>query len=139
MLMRNRPRSSLGLLPTLLALGACASMGQGSADDPFASPGDRNMFRIYVQNDNYYDARLYVLETGGARRSLGFVGGKTDQVFTVPWSFSNEVRIEINMVAGPTCTTEPLMVDPGDELRLQIMSAISSNDFCRDPTRPTQP
>lgn len=135
---RNRPRSAFGLLPALLALGACAGMGQASADDPFASAEDRNMFRIYVQNDNYYDARLYVIASGGVRQQLGFVGGKTDHVFTVPWRFSNEIRVEINMVAGPTCTTEPLTVDPGDEVRLQIMSAIGGNDFCRDPTRPTQ-
>jgi len=124
------PRVVLRLLPAALVLAACGGMSQ-SVDDPFAAPEDRNMFRIYVQNDNFYDARVYVLAGGGVRRQLGFVGGKTDHVFTVPWSFSNDLRIEINMVAGPTCTTEPLVVDPGDELRLQIMSAITGSDFCR--------
>lgn len=127
---RVRAFPALGLLPVLLVLGACGGMG-GTVDDPFADFGDRNLFRIYVQNDNFYDARLYAIASGGVRQSLGFVGGKTDHVFTVPWSFSNELRIEINMVAGPTCVTEPITVDPGDELRLQIMSAIGSNDFCR--------
>jgi len=127
---RVRAVSALGVLPVLLILGACGGMG-GRVDDPFADFGDRNLFRIYIQNDNYYDARVYAIAGGGLRQSLGFVGGKTDHVFTVPWSFSNELRIEINMVAGPTCVTEPIVVDPGDELRLQIMSAITTNDFCR--------
>lgn len=127
---RARAVSALSLLPIVLLLGACGGMG-GTVDDPFSDLGNRNLFRIYIQNDNFYDARVYAVAGGGARQSIGFVSGKTDRVFTVPWSFSNELRIEINMVAGPTCITEPLTVDPGDELRLQIMSGISSNDFCR--------
>lgn len=120
----------LRLVPVLLVLGACGA-GSGAVDSPFADLGDRNLFRIYVENDNYYDARLYAVASGGVRQSLGFVTGKTRHVFTVPWSFSNELRIEVNMVAGPTCVTEPITVDPGDELRLQIMPALTGDDFCR--------
>ena len=76
--------------------------------------------------------QLYGLCLALAQNGQGAaIRAETDHVFTVPWSFSNDLRIEINMVAGPTCTTEPLVVDPGDELRLQIMSAITGSDFCR--------
>jgi hypothetical protein len=121
--------AALSILPALWVFGACGGVSS-SLEDPFA-PGDRNEFRIFVQNDNFYDARISAIASGGVRRQIGYVGGKTDGVFTVPWTFSNDLRVEIDLQAGPTCTTEVIQVDPGDELRLQILSAITDSDFCR--------
>jgi len=130
MSIRTRTAAALMILPALWAFGACGGVSS-ALDDPYAAPGDRNEFRLFVQNDNFYDARIYTLAGGGVRRQLGYVGGKTDGVFTVPWTFSNDLRVQIDLLAGPTCTTEVIQVDPGDDLRLQILSAISDSDFCR--------
>ena len=35
------------------------------------------------------------------------------------------------MLAGPTCTTQPLDVQPGDILELQIQSMFNQSSFCR--------
>lgn len=126
---RTRMAAALGILPALWAFSACGGVSS-SLENPYDAAGDRNEFKLFVQNDNFYDARLYALASGTTRRQLGTVGGKTDAVFTVPWVFSNDLRVEINLLAGPTCTTEVIQVDPGDELRLQIMS-VMDNSFCR--------
>jgi len=109
---------------------ACGGVSP-SLNDPYADAGDRNEFRLHVQNDNFYDARITVLARGNVRQQLGYVTGKTDGVFTVPWTFSNDLRVQIDFVAGPTCTTDVLTVDPGDDLRLHILSAIADTNFCR--------
>jgi hypothetical protein len=119
----------LGVLSAVLALSACG--GGRVADSAYTAPGDRNEFRIHVENDNFYDARIYTIASGGTRRLLGHVTGKTQQVFTVPWTFSNDLSVEISLLAGDTCRTGTIAVDPGDELRLQIMSAAVGGDFCR--------
>jgi hypothetical protein len=102
-----------------------------SASDPFAEGLEgRNEIQVRVVNSNFYDARVYMLASG-VRRQLGTVTGKTDRTFRMDWKFSQEARLEINMLAGDTCTTESLPVDPGDMLQLQIMPDFSSSDFCR--------
>lgn len=126
---RSRARAAFALLPTLLALSACGGVS-ASTPDPFAGPDGRNEIRVYVLNGNFYDARVYAL-VDGVRRQLGYVGGKTDGVFTMPMDFSRDLRLEINLVAGPTCVTESLPVDPGDTLQLQILPDPIGQDFCR--------
>jgi len=125
-----RSRAVLALVPMLFALSACGT-GGGSTANPFGGPeARRNEVRILVQNGNYYDARVYVL-IDGVRRHLGSVGGKTDGVFTMPLSFSQDVRLQIDMLAGSDCTTEVIQVDPGDTLQLQILPDPLSSELCR--------
>lgn len=120
----------LGAWPALLVLCACA-VAQAS-NDPFsgADASERDEFRLHVENDNFYDARIYTI-VNGVRRPIGYVGGHSRQVFTVPWSFSNDLRVQIDLLAGPTCTTEVIPVDPGDELLLQIVGNANDASFCR--------
>lgn len=129
MFSRTRASTAVGALFVLFALGACGG-ASSSLNDPFGAPGDRNEIRVIVMNNNFYDARVYIL-VDGVRRQLGTVVGKNDEVFTMPWTFSRVARLEINMQAGDTCTTEALPVDPGDTLQLQIMPSSSGSDFCR--------
>jgi hypothetical protein len=49
----------------------------------------------------------------------------------MPWDFTGGLRIEIDLLAGPSCTTELIAVNPGDDVRLEIMSDFSSTTFCR--------
>lgn len=122
------------LIPTLVSavvLTACASSGTpGSEMEPFTQTGPPTTITIIVQNRNFADARLYVFRRG-ARESLGVVGGKTDEEFTLDWSFTDPIQIEIDLVAGPSCRTEELRADPGDILELQIDVVFSQSSACR--------
>lgn len=123
-------RVGLAALAALtLSTAGCASAGNQSAS-PFSEDGRPDSVRIEVLNLNFNDARLYALRDA-ERLSLGTVGGKQDATFTIPWDFSQDLRIEINLLAGPTCTTEPLNVQPGDILELQIQSVFNRSSFCR--------
>jgi hypothetical protein len=118
-------------LLTCLVFAGCASTTSSSSGDPFSgsSTGPSNV-RIIVQNMNFADARLYAVRRG-ARTRLGTVGGNRDDEFTMRWGFSDVLRIEINLLAGPTCVTPEIMVDPGDVLELQIRQVFSQSSFCR--------
>lgn len=133
-----KTRAAGTLLLLVVATAGCLQTGRplsggGSrSDDPFGTSTERpNRIRIDVRNLNFQDARLYVIRGGGARRSLGSVGGKQDETFTVDWNMNDDIRIEINLLAGPTCTTRRMQVQPGDILELQINSVFSQSSFCR--------
>jgi hypothetical protein len=114
----------------LLAAGACGTRTSFPGQDPFAGNGGAPQVRIVVRNANFYDATLTAITDGGRRR-LGTVVGNQSSVFTMPWDFTGGLRIEIDLLAGPSCTTELIAVNPGDDVRLEIMSDFSSTTFCR--------
>ena len=110
-----------------LALSACAS--GGTSDSPFSGPDRPREVTIEVENLNFSDARLFAIRDG-QRLSIGTVGGKQTATLRVPWDFHQELRIEMNLLAGPTCVTESLPVDAGDVLELQIPGVFGSNSIC---------
>ncbi len=114
----------------MCVLTACASSRPPNTD-LFDGSGETQTIRIIVQNLNFADARLYALRRG-TRTSLGTVGGKQDHEFTLEWNVSEPLQIEINLMAGPKCTTEPLLADPGDLLELQIALDFSRTGVCRE-------
>jgi hypothetical protein len=116
----------------LLAATACASSGRTldtASQDPFGASGPTTV-RIIVQNHNFADARLYYFRRG-RRMSLGIVTGKQDGEFVVDWNVPDPMQIEINLLAGPTCRTDTMTVDPGDVLELQIAVVFSQTLGCR--------
>ncbi|MCJ7627437.1 MAG: hypothetical protein MUO50_03515 [Longimicrobiales bacterium] len=58
----------------------------------------------------------------GGRRRLGQITGKQENVFTLPLRIPSELYLEIDFLAGPTCLTERMVVDPGDHLELIIQN-----------------
>lgn len=120
----------------LTVAAGCMHQGRqlgGGGDDPFGGPaGSRpSQLRIEVNNMNFADARLYVIRNAGTRVSLGNVGGNQQESFTIEWLMVQDLRIEINLLAGPTCTTERIVAEPGDIIELQIQSVFSQSAFCR--------
>lgn len=112
------------VLAAVLAAAACAT-GTPTAGNPYSQDAaDRQEVRIEVQNRNFADATVWALVRDGRRQRLGVVTGKSDSVFTIPWSFSEPLRLQFDLVAGPRCTTENLPVDPGDSIELQIANEI---------------
>jgi hypothetical protein len=113
---------SLLVCGLILAAAACGSTGRPIAgSDPFANAGAGTPaeIRIRVRNSNFYDAALTAVGDTGRRR-LGTVGGNTTAVFTTPWTFTGGLSIQIDLLAGPTCTTQPITVSPGDTVELEI-------------------
>jgi len=111
-----------------LSVFGCATTGGGT--NPFAEDGGVREIRVHVQNQNFYDATLHAIGDNGRRR-MGTVSGNQTAVFRVPWAFSGGLRVEIDLLAGPSCTTEPIMVSPGDDVQLQIMSDFANTTYCR--------
>jgi len=119
-------------LPLLLAAGGCGSTGRPLAGaDPFAQGGAvAAEIRIVVRNMNFYDATITAMGDTGRRR-LGTVGGNQTTTFTTPWSFTGGLRLQIDLLAGPTCTTEMITVSPGDQLTIDIASDFNLTTYCR--------
>mgnify|MGYP001825468082 CR=1 FL=1 len=100
-------------------VAGCA--GKRSEVEAFPDPYSEKEVKIFVTNLAFMDATLYGI-TNGARRRLGRVTGKKDHVFTLPMQLSSEFYLEIDILAGPKCFTERMMVDPGDHLDLVIQN-----------------
>jgi hypothetical protein len=114
-----------------LILGACGTRSSYPGQDPFAEGGATpQQVRVRVRNNNFYDASLTAIADTGRRR-LGTVGGNQSAVFTMPWTFTGGLRIEIDLLAGPTCTTDYITVSPGEDVSLDIMSDFDSTPSCR--------
>ena len=115
----------------VLGLGACAGgAGPNLTADPFqASTEGPQTISIHVTNLNFQEARLWAVSSSGRQR-IGVVGGKADAVYRIPWDFSQPLQVEIDLLAGPSCTTDALQVDPGDELQLQIEVDLSRMSRC---------
>lgn len=114
------------------AAGACGSTGRPlPGANPFEEGGGtRPEIRIRVRNSNFYDATLTAISDQGTRR-LGNVGGNSSAVFTTPWSFTTGLRIQIDLLAGPTCTTDVVTMSPGETLDLEIPPDFRTATTCR--------
>ena len=51
-------------VPVALALSACSTSMGGTTGDPFSGSGGRSEVRIVVENENFYDARIYAIVDG---------------------------------------------------------------------------
>ena len=124
-------KRTLTSLALLIVIAACATPGRVvERGTPFSdAPLDENRIRVHVQNDNFSDARLYAIGRG-LRKHLGVVTGKQLAVMDIPWDFSEPLRIEIDLLAGPKCTTRTINADPGDEIDLRIQSTFTSSSTC---------
>ncbi len=110
----------------LLLIGGCFL--PRSQDPPFGPEPSSRTLTLYVTNLAFADATLYSV-IGSARHRLGRVSGTTEAVFTVPLAFPTDMHIEINLLAGPTCYTDRMAVNPGDELALRIEND-GANWYC---------
>ncbi len=124
---RRRTPWSLALMALFIV--GCGGTRAAQSDEPFSSTGRPPRIRLLVQNRNFADARLYAIRRG-SRDALGIVGGKQDAEFTLDWVTSEDLQIEIDMLAGPRCRTEALQVDPGDILELQIDVVFNRSATC---------
>ena len=111
----------------IVALGSCLPAAP-APPDPFLDTAPDEV-QLYVRNQNYYDATLSAISDTGIRR-LGIVGGQQEARFSMPWAVSAGLRVQIDLLAGRTCTTPPMQVNPGDIVELQILAQFDRSDFC---------
>lgn len=114
------------VLAMVILLGGCL-MGR-SGGPAFGTTEREDAVKIFVTNLAFTDATLYAVTTG-MRQRLGRITGKRESVFTLPLPFPTEMHLEIDLLAGPTCYTDRVTVDPGDELELTIQND-GANLYC---------
>ena len=116
--------SLIGLLAVLVV--GCAVF-QTTPRDPFGSDG--NVYRadrvtIQVLSQFNEDVIVHALTNAGARR-LGEVARKAHAVFQLGMSRGAELRVRVEVLAGPRYTTNALSVQPGDRVELWIPTDVS--------------
>ena len=116
------------VLAAVAVLAGCVTGGGNG--NPLGDPGLADQIEIRVINNNFSDARLYAVHPGG-REYIGVLTGKTEANYTLDWDWSHTLAIEISLLAGGTCTTDELIVDPGEALFLSIDSTMSTMANCR--------
>src|SRR5688572_21324388 len=121
-------RVALASLFLALSLTGCATLAP--ARDPFNGGGAQS-FRLDVENRNFYDATIYVIQDTGTARRVGDVVGNGSRSFQVPWDFASDMRIRIELLANGSCTTAPLTVGPGEVLGLQIVADFARSAYCQ--------
>jgi hypothetical protein len=126
---RRAARTLLAVLA--LTMAACGTRGPRATGNPFDESGaGLPQIRVRVQNQNFYDATVTVLGDN-VRRRLGSVGGNSSATFTMAWEFSSGFRVQIDLLAGPSCTSDTIQVNPGDEVEFQIPSDLGTTGYCR--------
>ena len=103
----------------------CSASSQAS---PFSSPEDARII-IEVDNRNFLDATLHAVWPG-KRTRLGTVIGITSANFRLAWSGVHLLQIEIDLLAGPSCITEPISASPGEIIVLDIPSVLQVGRDC---------
>ncbi len=101
-----------------LLLCGCGFLGGGKGggeEEPRPAP----ILTLHVENQNFYDATLYALARSGERQRLGVVTGNSQGTFTFRW-LQDEIRVIIQLLAGGSTATDPILVNPGDSLNLVI-------------------
>ncbi len=126
--MNARQVLTASTLALVLLLGGCA-VGRPLHPAFTAPSASSGTISFHITNLNFTQATIYGVTTGN-RLKLGVVEGKKDRVLTMPLTSPTFVRLEINLLAGPVCSTEELSADPGDDFDLVILQGGSNLD-CR--------
>lgn len=118
------------LLVAVLSGATISCSGRTPVRDPTGANVRDTRVDIRVINNNFSDATLYA-NLPGRREFLGRLTGKTEANYTLNLEVAQPITIDISLLAGGTCTTRELIVDPGDELFLTIESALDEMGLCR--------
>jgi hypothetical protein len=94
--------------------------------------------RIFIEaiNDNYYDARVHVLYTGGQRRSLGTIAGNGGRAqMALGWE-PRALVFEVSfIISGAAYASYPLEVAPGQHVVLRLPPNIQESGLFRRLSR----
>jgi hypothetical protein len=110
----------LMLLLAMVAAG-CSRAGSGNQEGPLPSTPPRTSVR--VENRNFLDMNVYVLE-GSRRVRLGTAGGVSTTILRIPANLlfgTTSLRFQMDPIGGrATPITHEVAAQPGDEIILII-------------------
>lgn len=111
------------LFLAMLTVAGCAQLFDRTESDLWdvASSGGTDI-TLAIQNDNYYDARVFV-RWNGERQRLGLVTGLSSEVFTMSGR-TGTLRLEVDFVATRNFISDAVTVGPGDHLTFRIPSRV---------------
>jgi len=108
-------------IPALLLIGftlsGCAMLPRGERPAPDAVSNNEPVL-LEVNNQNFQDARIYVI-WDGFRERAGLVNGNTRQTLRLQ-SRDGQLRVEVDFVAGGGYVTDPIQVWRGETIQLII-------------------
>jgi hypothetical protein len=107
----------IALILVVAAIPACALLPGRGAPDPDEEPMPREI-TLEVDNQNFHDATLYALRSG-ERRRIGNVNGLKTGRFSFVWT-DLDLRVEIHLLSVGSYFTRPIMIEPGDEVKLTV-------------------
>ena len=116
---------------------ACGRLPGASKGDHAAVQAQPDSIRVDVLNENYYDARIHAIYTGGQRRSLGTIAGNGGRTrLAVPWE-PRALVFEVSLVTdGATYVSYPVDVVPGQVMDVRVPANIAESGFFRRARRP---
>jgi hypothetical protein len=107
---------------SLLVAGvtACAGLSGGESRGGWdVGSSQEQIVQLQVTNQNFKDARVYVL-WDGERRRLGMVNGNSSQNFRLQWRPGATLRIEVDFVAGGGFVSSGVATWPGEAFEFVI-------------------
>ena len=127
----HSPRcSAFGALVLVPLAWACAS--SSATVNPFEAAAGGGQIHVKVVNENFYDATIWAVVNGARQHRLGVVTGKQNADFKMTWTVPQPLQFEIDLRTGnKSCVTDQMVVDPGDELELQIRPDLGQMGRCR--------
>jgi hypothetical protein len=95
--------------------------GSSAAEDPI---------HIEIQNLSFNDITVWSVRSGGQRRRIARVTGKTDQRVTIGWNVAVPIGFFVEQTAGRSCRTGQVPVEPNARVWLSVPSNVGTQ-ACR--------
>ena len=117
-------RAAAAVRMAVLCIVLGSSFGCGAQRGTLGSPlrdQEDGRIRIEIQNRGFDDITVHAL-FDARRIRLGIVTGKRTDSFMLPLDNSVLLQLEIDVLAGPSCTTRDMWVDPGEIVVMEILS-----------------
>ena len=108
-----------------------AGVGCAGGGEEFRSPSigqEDGTLTIEVVNRGFEELTIHALWLGRTRR-LGNVGGTRTAQFVLPWAWTDELRLRIEVLAGSECLTRPIFASPGDHIYMEVQQYLRSCGF----------
>jgi hypothetical protein len=123
--------SGSGMLMLGLLLAACLGPRQKLHEDAAPSPMSDG-FELTLNNRHWLDINVFVLHDGEASR-VATVTASSSQSLILPLWLLGESKV-VRIIAEPvgeagSYTTDPLRVDPGQSVELNVESVLSKSNY----------